>query len=158
MKSNQYFYEETQSPPVLGDLGGERHASVLLKPLPTVAAKPKNHVLLQLSPKQENSETIATTPALPLAKLLAQSSSVEAAPLPLALPKRQQAIEQRDRPMEIEPSADRQNATNPVPREQPVSPVAQSMGPINIQNIAEQVSRQIFRQLRLERERRGMHP
>jgi hypothetical protein len=148
----------TQSPPILGDLGGECNASVLLKQPLRVPANPTNNPLLQSLPKQENSETIATTSSLPLAKSFAQSSPAAQVPLPLAMPKRQQDFESRDRPREIEISADWQHTTHPVPGEQPISPVSQSMNPINVQNITEQVSRQIFRQLRLERERRGIHP
>jgi hypothetical protein len=147
----------TQSPPVLGDLGGECNASVLLKQPPRVPANLTNNPLLQSFPRQENSEMIAT-PSLPLAKSFAQPSPAAQIPLPLAMPKRQQDFESRDRPREIETSADWQHTTHPVPGEQPISPVSQSMSPINVQNITEQVSRQIFRQLRLERERRGIHP
>jgi hypothetical protein len=136
-----------------------------------VTPKPKNNPLIQPSLEQEHSEAIVTTAPFPLAKLppnsaILQSSSAEQAPLPLAMPKRQQSNDSHDNHspifnhhlVEREPSGTLQNKASQSFSAAPgIAPIAPSP-PINVEQIAEQVSRRIFRQMKLEQERRGIHP
>jgi hypothetical protein len=130
---------------------------------PRVLSKPKNNYFPQSSPDFYASEAIARNEPLPLAKsssppAIAESPFQEQAPLPLAMPKHHSAKENRDRPTEgVEPSVAPKNAANTVPEVTSISPATPVMNPINVEKITEQVSRQIFRQLKLERERRGIY-
>jgi hypothetical protein len=132
--------------------------STLLKPTKRNVVNPKNISATKFSREQNDSNVIATAPSFPLTKPFAQSPPKASSPLPLAIPKRNQIFESRDLPMEIETSANLQNITYSSPGKQLIQPTPQMMSPIHIQKITEQVSRQIFCQLRLERERRGIRP
>jgi hypothetical protein len=127
-----------------------------------IISKPKRNSLVQPSRDRQGSEAIAINELLTLAKspsnpAIAESSPEEQAPLPLARPKLHPEKESRDRPAEKMPSTAWQNNTNAIPEASSVSPTASVINPINVEKITEQVSRQILRQLRLERERRGIY-
>jgi hypothetical protein len=127
-----------------------------------IVSKPKNNYLVQPSPDRWGSEAIAVNKTFPLAKLvsnpaIAEPSPEKQDPLPLARPKHHQMPESRDRLAEVEPSADPKNIVNTPSAIPSIPSVAPVIHPINVEKITEQVSKQIFRQLRLERERRGIY-
>jgi hypothetical protein len=127
-----------------------------------IISKPKRNSLVQPSGDRQGSEVTAINELLTLAKLpsnpaITEFSPEEQAPLPLARPKLHPEKESRDRPAEKMPSTAWQNNTNAIPEASSVSPNASVINPINVEKITEQVSRQILRQLRLERERRGIY-
>jgi hypothetical protein len=127
-----------------------------------IISKPKRNSLVQPSGDRQGSEAIAINEPLALTKLpshpaIAESSPSEQAPLPLAIPKLHREKESRDRPAGNKPSTAWQNTTNAISEVSFISPTAPVINPINVEKITEQVGRQILRQLRLERERRGIY-
>jgi hypothetical protein len=127
-----------------------------------IASIPKNNYLARPSCNRQGSEAIAINELLALTKspshpAIAESSPEEQAPLPLAIPKHHQMLESRNRLAEVEPSADLENIVNTSSVIPSIPSVAPVIHPINVEKITEQVSKQIFRQLRLERERRGIY-
>jgi hypothetical protein len=127
-----------------------------------IISKPKRTSLVQPSGDRQGSEAIAIHEPLALTKspshpAIAGPSPEKQDPLPLAIPKHHQMPESRDRLAEVEPSADPKNILNTSSAIPPIPSVAPVIHPINVEKITEQVSKQIFRQLRLERERRGIY-